>query len=128
MLQIIDGRDLQSPVHIPRPVPGGATRDPGAEVAAIVRDVRSGGDAALVELTKRFDHVTLTPDDIKVDPAVVAKARAYVRPEVVDALEVMAERLRRTCERQKPESWLDDLGDEMVGELVRPVWRAGIYA
>ena len=40
----------------------------------------------------------------------------------------MAARLERTCERQLPQSWIERSADEYVGELVRPLRRAGVYA
>ena len=40
----------------------------------------------------------------------------------------MTARLERTCERQLPQSWIERSEDEYVGELVRPLRRAGIYA
>ena len=95
---------------------------------AIVEAVRSRGDEALIELTDRHDRVRLTPDRIRVEPEIIEKAPSLVPPEFVDALEVMAARLRRTCERQMPREWIEDDGDEFSGELVRPLRRAGIYA
>ena len=127
MLEIIDGRDQQTPVHIPRPRPPATGEDPGRTVASIVEDVRLRGDAALVELTEKLDGAKLTADRIAVDPSVIAKAKELVRPELIDALEVMAERLRRTCERQMPAEWSETGAGEMVGELIRPLRRVGVY-
>jgi histidinol dehydrogenase len=126
MLELIDGREQSTPVHIPRPKPPPTALDPHDLVKTIVDDVRLGGDHALLEYAARFD-VALTADRLKVDPADVDKARGLVRPELIDALEVMAERLRATCERQLPVEWHEDRADESVGELVRALRRVGIY-
>lgn len=128
MLRVIDGREQQTPVHISRPVPGGASGDPAADVASIVTDVRRRGDDAVLEYTQRFDRVSIPPEKLRVPEGVLSKARSLVPPDVVDALEVMAERLRATCERQLPQTWFDRGGDEVTGELIRPVWRVGVYA
>jgi histidinol dehydrogenase len=96
-------------------------------VKAIVDDVRMRGDDAVLEHTRRLDGADLTPDRIRVDPDLIARSRQLVRPEVIDALEVMAERLWRTCERQLPKTWMENGPDEVVGELVRPLRRAGVY-
>ena len=102
--------------------------DPETSVRTIVEDVRLRGDDALIEHTARLDGVVLTPQTIRVDPPLMEKARALVRPELLDALEVAAERLRGTCERQLVEGWIDrSLGDGWVGELIRPLRRVGIY-
>src|SRR5215210_5438402 len=104
MLEIIDGRDRETPVHLDRPKAlGGA--DPQDAVREILDDVRLRGDDALIEQTQRFDGVRLTPERFRVPTEDIDKARSLVRPELIDALEVMVERLRRTCERQVPRGW-----------------------
>ena len=128
MLEVIDGRDQMTPPHIPRPRPAGDAKGrPEDSVKTIVNDVRMNGDDALIEHTARLDNVRLTPDRLKVDPEAIAKSRSLVRPELIDALEVMTERLRTTCERQLPEPWMDRREDEFVGELIRPIRRVGVY-
>lgn len=127
MLQLIDARDQSTPAHVPRPRPVPGRESPADAVKTIVEDVRLRGDAALIEHTRRLDGADLTPDRIRVDPAQIERSRALVRPEVVAALEVMAERLRRTCERQLPQTWMESGPNEFVGEIVRPLRRAGVY-
>ena len=128
MLELIDGREQSTPVFIPRPHPVVGAADPGETVRGIIDEVRLKGDEALIELTARFDGARLTAEELRVPEETIAKARSLVRPELVDALEVMAERLRRTCERQMPEEWFDrSTGDEVIGELIRPLRRVGVY-
>ncbi|MFP5352701.1 MAG: histidinol dehydrogenase [Actinomycetota bacterium] len=127
MLELIDGRDQGAPVHIARPSPVTGRDDPMAAVSAIVDDVRLRGDTALIELTQRHDGARLTADTLRVPEEEIAQARNLVRPEFLAALEVMAERLRATCERQLPAGWIDERTDERVGELIRPLRRAGVY-
>ena len=127
MLDLIDGRAQETPVHIPRPkvvAPGG---DLEGHVQKIIDGVRLRGDEALLEYTAEFDKADLTAEQLIVDPETIAKAKSLVRPELIDALEVMVERLRSTCERQAPVSWFDRRPDEMVGEVVRPLRRVGVY-
>src|SRR5919199_3499903 len=85
MLAVIDGRDQLTPVHVTRPVPGGASGDPASDVAAVVRDVRRRGDEALVDYTKRFDHVRLDPGRIRVEESVLAGGRSLAAPGGNDA-------------------------------------------
>ncbi|HJR44062.1 MAG TPA: histidinol dehydrogenase [Actinomycetota bacterium] len=127
MLELIDARDQLAPVHIRRPttVAGGA--DPAAVVDEIVDAVRHRGDEALIEYGRRFDGVSLTAEQLRVPEETVTKARSVVRPELLSALEVMAERLRATCERQLPLDWLSDGAGEQVGEMIRPLRRVGLY-
>ena len=127
MLQLIDARELSTPAHIPRPRPVAGREAPADVVKAIVEDVRLRGDAAVIQYTRELDGADLTPERLRVDPAQIEKSRSLVRPEVVDALEVMAERLRRTCERQLPQTWMENGPDEVVGEIIRPLRRVGVY-
>jgi histidinol dehydrogenase len=129
MLELIDGRDQMTPVHIARPKPAPGTKGRGVEesVRAIVEDVRLRGDDALLEYTERFDGARLDRDSLVVDETTISSAKKLVRPELIDALEVMAERLRTTCERQRIDTWLEPAVDEATGELVRPLRRVGAY-
>jgi histidinol dehydrogenase len=127
MLEMIDGRGSPTPVHVPRPRPLGGD-DPRDAVARILDDVRLRGDAALIDHTERLDGARLTAEELRVPEDEIAKARTLVRPELIDALEVMAVRLRSTCERQVPQGWVERGAGDMVGEVVRPLRRVGIYA
>jgi histidinol dehydrogenase len=127
MLHLIDGREQRGPVHIPRPKPISGDAEPLEVVKGIVEDVKLRGDQAVLAYSARYDGVNLTPEDLRVPEDKLAKATSLVRPELVEALEVMAERLGTTCERQKPESWIERRGDEFVGELFRPLRRVGAY-
>src|SRR5918996_1389841 len=128
MLELIDGRTQATPVHIPRPSAVGSTAQAERVAREVVADVNLRGDAALVEYAQRWDRATLTPDRLRVDPNDILKARNLVPPELLEALQVMADRLRPTCERQRPEEWIDQRDDEFTGELIRPLRRVGIYA
>ncbi len=68
--------------------------DVDAIVAGIIADVRARGDAAVIDLTARFDHLTLTPDSMAFSPAEMAAEVAKVSPEDRAALELAAERIR----------------------------------
>lgn len=127
MLPTIDAREQLTPVHIPRPKPLRGTEDAERVVGEIVDDVRLRGDEALLAYTSRFDDVDLKRETMVVDAAEIERSRSLVRPEFLAALEVMAERLRTTCERQKPQTWIDRRDDEFVGELIRPLRRVGCY-
>ena len=128
MLELIDGRGQQTPVHIKRPTTVGLAAKAEAIARDIVEDVRLRGDAALVEHAAKFEGASLQTEDIRVDPNDILKSRNLVRPELLEALQVMADRLRSTCEAGMPESWMEQRGDEFVGELMRPLSRVGIYA
>src|SRR5262245_54069123 len=73
-----------------------------APVAAILADVRAGGDAALREYTARFDRVTL--DSLHVQDA--RRALDLVPDDVLAALRTAAERLEAFHRQQPVHSWM----------------------
>ena len=97
-------------------------------VAAIIHDVRTRGDAAVIELTERFDRIALTPDTMTISPTEAEAAIAKVSPEERAALELAADRIRAYHERQMPqdESWTDTAG-ATLGWRWTPVSAAGLY-
>jgi histidinol dehydrogenase len=102
--------------------------DVDVDVAAILADVRKRGDAALAELTLRFDRVDLRPDRIVFTQAEIDAACDRVSPEDRAALELAAERIRAYHVRQLPEDarWTDPEGAEL-GWRWTPVGAAGLY-
>jgi histidinol dehydrogenase len=126
MLELIDGRDQDGPVAIPRPRMVG-TIEPEVEARRTVDDVRLRGDAAVLEHGERRTGARLTVERLRVGADEIAGASKLVRPEFLRALEVMREQLRATCERQLPETWMEQRGDQMVGELIRPLRRVAVH-
>ena len=102
--------------------------DVDAAVAAIIADVRKRGDAALVELTERFDRVTLTPETLRISEEEIETLCSRVPETEREALSLAAERIRAYHARQMPkdESWTDDLG-ATLGWRWTPVSAAGLY-
>ena len=86
-----------------------ADADVDADVAAILAEVAARGDAALIELTDRFDRLRLTPATLAFSEAEIDAAVARVDPEDRAALELAAARIRAYHERQRPEDarWTD---------------------
>jgi histidinol dehydrogenase len=108
-----------------RPV-AGAPPEIRAQVDAIVDDVRARGDAALVELTKRFDGVELEPARLRVDDA--EWAAAAVPAALRDALEEAARRIEAFHRHQLPRSWwVRDEHGSLLGQQVTPLDRVGCY-
>ncbi|WP_237057763.1 histidinol dehydrogenase [Microbulbifer sediminum] len=98
-------------------------------VAAILRDVRSRGDAALVEYTNRFDRRELqAAADFALSGDALQAALQRISAAERGALEVAAERVRAYHERQLQESWQYTEDDGTVlGQKITPMERVGIY-
>mgnify|MGYP003133462366 FL=1 len=97
-------------------------------VAAIIADVRARGDAAVLDLTRRFDRLDLTTDRLAFTPAEIAEECARVPAAERAALETAAERIRAYHVRQMPENarWTDPDG-ATLGWRWTPVAAAGLY-
>jgi histidinol dehydrogenase len=97
-----------------------------ASVRAIIADVRARGDAAVRELTERFDGCVL--DELRVPTADVRAALDGTTPELRAALDVAAARIREyhaaQLDAHEPAIERDGV---MLREVAVPVDRAGLY-
>ena len=105
-----------------------ASEEVGATVAAILTDVRKRGDAAVLELTERFDRFPVTHQTLAFSAAEIDAAAARVPAEVREALEVAHDRITAHHEKQKP---LDHVYQDHLGVTLGTLWTAveavGIY-
>ncbi len=93
-------------------------------VRQILGDVRSRGDSALFDYTRKLDGVELTR--LEVTREEIAQSRGMVSSGLVDALELAADRVRSFHIAQKQNLGLE-FEDSGLGFLVRPLERAGVY-
>ncbi|MDE3079048.1 MAG: histidinol dehydrogenase [Paracoccaceae bacterium] len=102
--------------------------DVDTAVAGIIADVRARGDAAVIELTAKFDRLELTPETLAFSAEEIAAECAKVSPEDRAALELAAERIRAYHVRQMPtdQRWTDPEG-ATLGWRWTPVSAAGLY-
>ncbi len=102
--------------------------DVAADVAAILARVRVEGDAALVELTRRFDGFDLDTEGWSISRDACAAAYANLTPELRAALDLAADRIRAYHARQRPtdSDWTDATGTRM-GARWGAVEAAGLY-
>jgi histidinol dehydrogenase len=103
-------------------------QDVDQAVAAILRDVRTRGDDALIELTRRFDRHDLTADRLRLSDAEIEAAVADCPAEVRQSLAFAAARIEAYHRRQRPadERFTDEAGVEL-GHRWTPVEAAGLY-
>ena len=98
-------------------------------VRAILDAVRERGDAALVELTNRFDRRDVQSiSELEISRAQMDKALASIPQAQREALQAAAERVRRYHAHQKQDSWSYREADgTLLGQQVTALDRAGIY-
>lgn len=97
-------------------------------VAAILDDVRSRGDTAVVDYTNRFDRVAITVDDLRIPQSALDAAADACDPELINALELAAHRIRSFHEKTLPAGldYTDEIGVRL-GARWTPVAAAGLY-
>ena len=101
--------------------------------AGIIADVRQRGDAAVLEYTQRFDHVSATSmAALEIPRAALQAALASLAPERRAALIEAADRVRSYHERQKQSCGSDGFAfteddGTILGQKVTPLDRVGIY-
>lgn len=105
------------------------SEDVDAVVRTIVADVRARGDAALAELSARFDQIDLATVGLRVSAAEIRAAVAACDRETLAALHLARDRIAACHERQKPEGeqrWRDAAGAEL-GSRWTAVESVGVY-
>ncbi len=97
-------------------------------VAAIIQDVRTRGDMAVIALTAKFDNLQLTPETLAFTPAEIDAAIAEVPKSQAEALRLSADRIRAYHEKQLPEdAWWQDVTGAHLGWRWSAVEAAGLY-
>jgi histidinol dehydrogenase len=97
-------------------------------VRGIVDDVRRRGDAALIELSRKFDRVDLSQLGLRVAAVEIAAAAAACDRQALDALTLARDRIEAYHRRQKPsdERFTDPLGVEL-GHRWTAIEAVGLY-
>ncbi|MFP5327538.1 MAG: histidinol dehydrogenase, partial [Acidimicrobiia bacterium] len=125
MLKRLDLRAVEGDLrpHLPRPQ--AATEPPLEAVRSVLDAVRTRGDAALRELTERFDGVMV--EDFRVPDADVEAARAQIPPLLREALEIARANVLAYHRSLLPKDHVHERDGIEVREFHRPVDRAGLY-
>jgi len=93
-------------------------------VRGILSDVRKNGDSAVKKYTKKFDGHDLS---LKLGLAEIKNHSKKADKKIIKALELSAERIRYFHEKQKEKSWSFKKEGALLGQIIRPIERAGIY-
>jgi histidinol dehydrogenase len=102
---------------------------PAVDVGPIEREVREGGDGAVLRLTARFDATESSPSALLVEPSLATAALESLETPLREALELASANIRLVAEAQLAAEARVDLPQ---GHSVRirevPVSAAGVYA
>ncbi len=95
----------------------------------IIKSVRNNGDAAVLELTERFDGLKVeTMAQLEMPLSRLAEAYRNLADDERNALDQAAARIRAYAEHQKLESWeYTEADGSVLGQQITPLDRAGLY-
>lgn len=95
-------------------------------VEVILQAVQDTGDAAVRELTEKFDGVRL--DSFLVAPEEIDEATKKVGPEFMAVLQEAADNIRKYHQRQVQTTWMDTFRPGVrLGAKFTPIQRVGVY-
>ena len=92
-------------------------------------DIRKRGDEAVLEYTAKFDHVTLSADEMKVKPEEIEAGYERLDTETREAIEYAVKNIRNFHSKQMPEEmWFTEVDKGLlVGEKTTPVVDVCLY-
>ncbi len=94
-------------------------------VGAILGDIKINGDGAVLKYTKAFDG--LRTKRLRILPKEISKYAAMADKQVFKALKIAAKRIRAFHEKQKEKSWSFRENGALLGQVIRPIERVGVY-
>ncbi len=99
-----------------------------ATTDAIVRDVTTRGDEALIEYTSRFDGVDHTTDTIRASREMIEKLAAQVDEDLLAAMREAISNIRYYHEKQLNRDWEVEMANGVrLGQRIRPMKIVGLY-
>lgn len=103
----------------------GGNQDIEQQVKEILHNVRRHGNRAVLKYTRTFD--SLKTNRLAIKPAEIAMQSAKAEGKVVKALRLSAKRIRAFHEKQREQSWIFSEKDSILGQVIRPLDRVGVY-
>mgnify|MGYP001274333183 CR=1 FL=1 len=130
MAQRLDARDAAFPQAFATLLAAKreVSEDVDQAVRAIIDDVVARGDDALIDYTRRFDHLDLDPGALRISEAEIDAAEAQCPPETLEALALAKARIETYHGAQRPH---DSMTTDAVGVTLGWRWTAlesvGLY-
>ena len=101
--------------------------DVAQKVHEIVQRVRTEGDAALFEYTRRFDGAEIGPQNVQVTRAEIDAAYAAAEPAWLEAMKEAVRRITDFHRKQKQNTWVNFTPGIALGQKITPLKRVGVY-
>lgn len=128
MIKVVQGdrQTCQSFVEDLKSRVGQTSPEIEASVRDIIEAVRTGGDQAVKEFSKRFDG--WTPETLELSKEALEQAVAQCAPAFIGSLKKAAANIREFHQRQKQQSRIDPMPNGIItGQRVRGLHRVGVY-
>lgn len=103
----------------------GASPEIEQRVRKILDDVRDAGDEAVLKYTKAFDFDGI--NRLPISPPEIEEQAGRASKKILRALGVAAKRIRTFHERQREKSWSYARHGAVLGQIILPIERVGIY-
>jgi histidinol dehydrogenase len=118
-------REKKAFLHSLRKRAPGSRPEIESKVKGILDDVRRNGDKAVLKYTKKFD--SLKTKHVAIEAEEISECAARADRKVVAALKLSAKRIRAFHNKQKEDSWHFSEGGALLGQVIRPLGRVGVY-
>ncbi len=98
------------------------------KVAKIIKSVQETGDGALIEYTKRFDKVKISPREIRISESQICAAFNELDSSLISAFKIAIDNVTKFYKRQIPKSVRvkESNGKTLLNRYV-PLERIGVY-
>ena len=98
-----------------------------ATVNDILNNVRTRGDEAVFDYTKRFDKADINASNVKVTPEEIKAAYDEVSDELLDVIRKALVKIRAYHEKQVEQGWFTTENGILLGQKVTPLEKVGVY-
>lgn len=97
-------------------------------VNEILENIKTQGDKAVFEYTKRFDKADINPENLYVTEGEIREAYSLVDDKLIDTMKKSIANIRDFHEKQVRNSWFHTREDGVIlGQRVTPLASAGVY-
>lgn len=127
MLKVINGQEKEELKKRLLQRANGDFEKEGKIVKEIVADVAARGDQALFAYTKKLDGFAVNESNIVVSEQEIKQAYTQVDERILEVVKHAAENIRAFHQRQKRQSFTYEENGKMLGQLIRPLDKAGVY-
>ena len=121
---IKNNKELEKFMQLLRKRAVGFSKEVEKAVEVILSDVKNKGDSALRRYTRLYDRHNLP---LRIDEQDTLKYANNADPKIIKALKNSALRIKEFHKRQRETSWSFTKNGVVLGQLIRPLQRIGVY-